>query len=266
MAQAPDLDQVDRPPQRARARQAFLGPDALLTIEETEVTVANVDGGVELTITTENPDAVERLQQGVARGVQGIQRILEGIGDRQGNRRFAAVGFWGVLRGGEVALAVANVEKGVVLSIMSQNADVVKNLQDNMPQWVEQARDRRKRMDEARRRATLQAEVNRLIANEKIRIEFERTDDGLTVKFVSDDPELSKKLQEMMPGYFKSLQETPDSWTPVMMLGPRAPLNEGGRLEPINEGGRIEWVIGLGDQRAGAGRARRLRPDQQENE
>ena len=83
----------------------------------------------------------------------------------------------------------------------------------------------------------LGAEVNRLIADDKVKIEFERTEDGLTVKFVSDDPELSKKLQEMMPNYIKSLQEAPAQPRPQPVIMQR-------RQAGPNQGGEIDWVIG----------------------
>ena len=68
-------------------------------------------------------------------------------------------GLWGVIWGGEVDVVANKVENGAVVSITSKNQEMVKNVQDNMPRWIEETRERQKQMAETRRRWRVQQEA-----------------------------------------------------------------------------------------------------------
>jgi len=215
-AQAPDLAQ--RQQQRKGdvvwEWKAAGGPDALLTMEDADLVVANADNGVELTLTTGKPEAVEPLQERVERVVQGIHQGMAKVAarGRQGLAKGPKAGMIAnnlasLLWGGDVEVSSWRVEQGIVVTITSEDGETARLIRDNMPQWIEQAGERKKLREEAMRRYRLRVALNQLLAQGKIRVETVQADDGVTVKFISDDPAVVGKLQELLPGYFEAMQE-----------------------------------------------------------
>ena len=209
-AQAPDFEERPARPQQARQPRAIWGGiNGLLAIEGTEATVANVGDGVEVTITTEKPEAVQGLQERVTQTVEQNQKRMEQMRQHVAGGQWAArvPGLWGLLIRDEIDLGVAPIEKGVVLSLTGKTPEVVKNLQENMPQWVEEARDRQTRNQEMRKRWQVINGVNRLIADGAVKVDVVPTDDGVNVKFTAEDPEVATKIKELMPQYFKAMAD-----------------------------------------------------------
>ena len=96
----------------------------------------------------------------------------------------------------------------MVVSFESEKPDVVQNLQQNMPQWMAEARDRGAQMQEQMRRWEQTRRALQLLAAENVTLEVEETEDGITVKVVSDDPETAKQIKELLPQYFENLKAT----------------------------------------------------------
>ena len=235
-AQAPDFEEgIKRPAQMPVARKmvvAYGGPNALLAVPGGDVAIANVDGGVELTITAEEPEDVAQLQQRMEKIVESIQRMATKAARAREEMKVQpgqfAGNIWGVFLSGQVEITCARIDDGVVVSLVSHNEEVLKNMQDNMARWSELAQDAQQRREKMMRLYKLRQEAQALIADGKVTLEFEQTDDGLTVRFVSDDPALAEKLQELLPEYFDGIkeQQAPNWPAGAVQVAPKPAVKE----------------------------------------
>jgi hypothetical protein len=190
LAQAPDQGGAPAaPPVRERR-----GPGAapilamLLAGENISSEVANTDKGVDLTITTDRPEAVAALQER-------IQGVVMAIQQTEGARR----GPWA-----DVEVSSRKVEKGAVVSFTSDRPEVVQRLQQGMPQQVANARAQAQQ-GMARWQATREALT--VLAREDVKVEVTETDSGVTITITSADPETVKQIKEKLSPYYKGQQE-----------------------------------------------------------
>jgi hypothetical protein len=146
-----------------------------------------------------------------------------------------------------VNLSTKEVDNGIVVSFSSEDADTVKALQEQMPQWVAVARQQGQL--QVQRRQQMQA-ARELLANEAVKIEVEQTDNGILVKVTSDDPELAKQVKESLPAYFEAQAEM------ARRMGQGPGARRGGPMGPgFGRGGRgFGPQGGMGRGRGGRGR------------
>lgn len=211
-AQAPDIEEEAGAPQRQRVvRQAVMGTGGLLAPANAKVTPANVVGGVELLITTDDPEDVEALREQVNRDAENWRTLGERIGRfRERFPNYGANSVYGVLD--KVTITVAEIDAGSVVRLLAEDEETVKELQNNMPGWIKQAEEQRDRMAQYYRQATAMAELRRMIQAGEVKLVTEKTEEGLTVRFTAEDPEAVAKLQETLPVYFEQLLKQGNPW------------------------------------------------------
>jgi type II secretory ATPase GspE/PulE/Tfp pilus assembly ATPase PilB-like protein len=196
---------------RHRSR-ALLG---LLAPAEARVQVSDVPRGVELRVLAEDPDDVVKLQEQVEEAADDIRRMAERLA--RWRRRRPETPLPGdlatMLAEGDATLSVTRVENGSVVQVLTENEEHARELQENIRGWVAQARERRQRMTSHFRRAAIAAELRRLVQQGVVDIHFEKTTDGMNVRFESDDPVMARKLNRMLTRYFESLTH-PDTEPP----------------------------------------------------
>ena len=187
-----------------------MGPNGLIMLmpEGANVQVTNIDKGVRLNLTAEQPDQVRRIQTTVA-------NRAAALGEAQGRgagRR--AEGVLGMVASGEVKLTTDYIDTGAVLILTSENAEVVKQIQTEVAAAV-QARqagaagaERMRTVLEQMRPALEQARAaDALLASGQVKIDVKETDKGVVVQIISDDPKVAKELKDRLPTYFQGLPE-----------------------------------------------------------
>jgi type II secretory ATPase GspE/PulE/Tfp pilus assembly ATPase PilB-like protein len=213
-AQAPDVEAGRGRPNQERDR----GPRGLLGLlapADAEVEVTPVDHGVELTLTAKGPDEAAELQEQVEAAADNVRRMAERLARWRERRPNAPLpsGLPGMLVDGEVDLSVLRVEGGSLVQLLAEDEQLAEQMQQNITEWVEQARQRRERLASRFRQAAVIAELRRLVDEGAVQIAFEPTDEGINVQFRTDDPQLARKLQRVLPAYFESLTH-PEHETP----------------------------------------------------
>jgi hypothetical protein len=218
LAQAPDWGPppgggpAGGPPQGrgARGPQAARAPALAMLVggENVQTEISNTDNGVDLTVISTDKERVGDLQ---ARAQAGVTR-MEQAAERMGGRFQQAAPNAARLRRdpmlllatGAAKVSVKETDDGVVISFTSDDPETVRILQEQMPQWVADARQRGQA--QADRMRQMQA-ARALLANEAVKIEVEETENGIVVKVTSDDPELAKQVKENLPAYFEAQAE-----------------------------------------------------------
>lgn len=215
LGQAPDW-QRGRGPRAGRGGPAAQPPrwqaglGILLGIEDTEVKVTNTDDGVTLAIKATDPDALEAVRGETQGGVSALRTIAERAGERFAQGPPPGPGPGGLLRmlaAGDVDVAYEETDEGAVVKFTSDKPEVVQALQQRMPQWVAQAQERGQLMAQMRERMEDAREALALIANEGVTIKVEETEDGITVKVTSEDPDLVAQIKEKLSAYYEGQKE-----------------------------------------------------------
>ena len=221
LAQAPDQGGAPAaPPVRERRGPAAAPMLAMLLAgENINSQVANTDTGVDLTITTDRPEAVAALQERIQGAVMAIQQV-------EGLRR----GPWA-----DVEVSSRKVETGAVVSFTSDRPEVVQRLQQGMPQQVANARAQAQQWGAGAARWQATRDALTVLAREDVKVEVKETDSGITVTITSADPETVKQIKEKLSAYYKGQQEQartmPQRGGPGMG-GPRGPGAAGGAPGP----------------------------------
>jgi RPA family protein len=231
-----------------RGQQAGRAPALVLLVggENVQTEIGNTDNGVDLNVISTEKERVGDLQERVQAGVTRMEQAAERMGGRFQQaapnaarlRRDPMV----LLATGAAKVSAKETDEGVVISFTSDDPETVKILQEQMPQWVADARQRGETQMERMRR--MQA-ARELLANEAVKIEVEETESGILLKVTSEDPELAKQIKENLPAYFEAQAEM------ARRGGPGLGARRGGPMGPgFGRGGQ-----GFGPQ-GGMGRGR----------
>lgn len=198
----------------AGGRRGGRGQDnlyGLVMSGDVAVTSANIENGVVISLTSEKPEVVQKLQEN---GKVWVERMAQGAALRERYRKARKPapchwrpGFRGLIWGGKVAVNAARIDEGIVVSIASDDEPTAKLVQQNMPQWIREATESRKQAEEYRKQMELRRQAQALLADPGVKVEFVNTENGLEMKISCDDPAKTKKLQELIPIYLKSLSE-----------------------------------------------------------
>lgn len=241
-----------------RQRQRWRPGLALLVAGEgVEVQVANTDNGVDLTLSAEGAEAVEELQNrvqgGVMRLTQTAERAREQMGDQErpaGRRR----DIFRLLLDGDLEIGARKTENGMVVSLTSDDPEVVQALQETMPQRVAAARVAGQQLGDAQARWQRTRQAFAVLANDEVKLEVQETEDGISVLITSENPEVVKEIQATLADYFNGQKESaqaalqwgggPGQWRGVRPGAPGGPAPRpaqaprGARRGPRPEGGR----------------------------
>jgi hypothetical protein len=201
----------------------------LLLTERGDVKATNTADGVRLTVTTDQPNQVQKLQEQVRNRVA---RLSQAAG-----RGAKAQGMMGLIASGELKVSAQDVDKGAVVTLSSSNADLVQRLQAEAPRLIE-ARKAASAAGPEKLRAVLEQtrQADRLLASGKVKIDVKQTDRGIVVNVVSEDPKLAAEIRDELPAYFEDLPgraKLMDQWLSTRGAAgaerPAKPRAEGGR-------------------------------------
>nr|MCK4375399.1 flagellar hook-length control protein FliK [Candidatus Brocadiia bacterium] len=197
---------------RQRQGQRWRPGLALLVAGEgVEVQVANTDNGVDLTLSAEGAEAVEELQNrvqgGVMRLAQTAERAREQMGPQErpaGRRR----DIFRLLIDGDLEIGAKKTENGMVVSLTSDNPEVVQALQEDMPQRVAAARAAGQQLGDAQARWQRTRQAFAVLANDEVKLEVKETEDGISVLITSENPQVVKQIQATLADYFRGQKES----------------------------------------------------------
>jgi len=168
----------------------------LLTSPTANVEVVNTDNGVDVRLTAEEKLYFPRMQQIARAWVEQVNRY------RSAEERPAAPppagsgAVLGLIASGKVKLTAENLDNGVVLRFTTEDAELVKEIQQRVGTWVTQTRS-----------AAQIQQALAVLANDKVKLEVKKTDKGITVLVTSDDPELIEQIQTKLAPYFQGQKE-----------------------------------------------------------
>jgi hypothetical protein len=211
MAQAPDQE-----PGRGEGRgggrggrggrgggqmRAIMGVAMLLGHED--AIIENTTEGIRVVIEPE--DDVDDLQEAVEERVGELREAMaeRGAAGRKRGDDGVPGNLAVIIMQGRATVDVENTDDGVVLEITSGEEAVVDKIQEIAPEWQQRAQ----RMNKMRERMRMQHEAFKLLGDEDIQIETVRTENGVTVRVTTDDPELREEIQELLPEFFGGVGE-----------------------------------------------------------
>jgi hypothetical protein len=109
---------------------------------------------------------------------------------------------------GRVEIDYREIDGGAALIFKAEDKETVAELQELMPTWLERMRERVRDMRGARGLMGGQGEVLRMLATGEVRIDVEELDRGISVKVVSEDPDLARRIKQELPAAIERLQES----------------------------------------------------------
>ena len=223
---------------RGRGPGSQGGPGLMMLFgsSEAQSEITNVGAGVEVKITVDDPKKLGPLQEQVARSIVRLQDIAERerpLTDRPDLGREG--GLAGLIMSGAVDVSSRQAENGMVLTFTSDKPEVVQRLQQEMPEYVAQARARIEQFAQMQKRAQQMREALRLLADDAVKIDVKETDNGLVVNVTSTDPEVAKQIKEKLVEYFQNQKEFARR---IGRIGGRHGRPEGARTRGQAGGGR----------------------------
>jgi hypothetical protein len=220
-----------RPGMREEHREAMRGVMAVIALLGHEsATIENTDDGIDVTVTPE--DDVGQLQQQVQEKLQALEQARGELPDRPGDRGRGRGPrqLFGLILRGDIELTARNIDNGVVLSITSDDPEVVQAIQERIPQLQERAG----RMRQMRERMQRRREAHELLAQENVTITTEETAEGIAVTVTTENPETEQRIKDLLPEFFEGLQEMPQrdgDGPPHGRMGRRRDRDEEGEEE-----------------------------------
>jgi len=111
-----------------------------------------------------------------------------------------------------VDVNVTENDNGVTIRLTTENADIAKRLQENLPGRIEQLREQARKLEGRReeiekRREERGLEVPKgpnLLASDKVRVEVVPTDKGVDILMRSDDPDVADQIQKTVPQHIEN--------------------------------------------------------------
>ncbi len=192
-------------PARGAARGQALG--FLLARGQADVELNEIPEGVELVLTTD-PDRADALRERIEGTVAGLQQAAEHVGPRfPVPREGRGPALVPLVLAGEVELDTESVPEGLVVRITTEDEELRDRLQEQIPEWLERARQRREEQGWMMRQRRHARWGLRLIAEEEVELDVDETDDGVLISVRSDDPETVEALHEHMPQMLEGLKD-----------------------------------------------------------
>jgi hypothetical protein len=186
-------------------------PLTWLTAGADEVNVENIDNGVRVTSTVEGERSVGSLQARVAQVVNALGNLPARMAEAHGaaGRRGGPPGVMGLVLAGKVDLNAEDVDNGVAVEFTSDDAEVVQQLRQQVPQAVERAETApsgRPGAPGMRGIMAQQRNAMNVLAAEGVSVEVAETEKGIQVDVTSENPELAAKIKQDVAAYFDGLQ------------------------------------------------------------
>ncbi len=227
-------DEAQRERPGAPQGRAGGGLHSLLAGDGAEVTVTNVDDGVQVKITAK-PEMVRLLQARAEAAVLEVEHLAGRAAERLRERAEAPagrapVGVMGLLLRGDAQISAENVDGGVVLHLSSEKPELVETLQEATSRWVAQVRERAGQARDQALNAGRNREVLRLLASKDVQVKAIETDKGVTITVDSDNPDIAARIKEEIPDSVEALKEL------ARQLAERRQADAEGRPRRLEEG------------------------------
>ncbi len=208
----------------------------LIQADAVEARTRNTDNGVDVILTSESAEAVEQLQRRAAAVVERLNQARGRMGGRGGERNFQgrpgrgnrpegagrgagfgpperagrpgagrrgpAFGILPLLIRGDLELEAHNRDNGVVLRFTTGDAELVKQLQEGVAEWIEQGGEGNREGGAGAMRQMVQ-----ILGQEGVDVEVRERDAGVSVSVTSRNPEVAARIREILPRYFEQLQQ-----------------------------------------------------------
>lgn len=208
------------------------GLEMLFAPEAENVEVRRLDEGVELVLTA-GPDAVDRLQERVASRVERLNQLALRMEMRGGPPPNAPL-LLSLVAEGDLDIDTEETANGVNIALTSDEPDVVRSLQENMPKWALGSRERATRARATVRRMAQEQPAMRLLASEKVEIQTVELETGIVLTVTSPDPEVAAEIKKELPGGLNALRRFARQMAERRQQGqqrpPRAGQRRGGRF------------------------------------
>jgi hypothetical protein len=180
--------------EKAAAEKATgAGEMNLLLLAAGDIQCANVIDGVKLTITSDQPRLVARIQEQAQGRVDKLEQAAAG-GKRAGNPQSLA----GMIASGRLKASAQNTADGAVVTLSSSDATVVKELQTALPEMIAARKAIQAAAEQAR-------QFQQMLATGRITLSVQQSAGGVTVSIASSDPRLASEIQAKLPAYFEGL-------------------------------------------------------------
>lgn len=157
----------------------------VLLVASGNMECSNTSDGVKLTITTDRPKLVARLQQQA-------QARLDRLTQAPASGRHAHRGLGALIASGKLKASVQDLDNGVAVTFSSSDAALVQRLQSELPKAV--AVHKAMAVIEARTR-----QLERVLASGKVTVDVHQTAGGVSVTFASSDPKLAAEIKDRLP-------------------------------------------------------------------
>jgi len=111
-----------------------------------------------------------------------------------------------------VDVNVTENDNGVTIHLTTENADIAKRLQENLPGRIERLREQARKLEGRReeiekRREERGLEVPKgpnLLASDKVRVQVVPTDKGVDILMASDDPDVVAQIKQTVPQHIEN--------------------------------------------------------------
>ena len=204
-----------RAPRRGNAAMMFLVNEAVNT------TVTENEDGVTILLTSDKPEVAERIKAAVPERIERMrqrvaeragaegrrpERMRERVAERPGaeGRRpmpRMARGL-GLLASPEVHVQFAPRDDGIAIVVSTDNPNLAAHLKTEVPRQIDAMRLLASTMRQRRMQAGAQLalaarqDLLRLALSDKVKVQKVELDDGVTLTFTSDDPEVAARLKK----------------------------------------------------------------------
>lgn len=248
------------PPRLANQARRAPGPYDFVMHPNVDVNVTENDNGVTIHLTTENADIAKRLQENLPQRIERLREHArnlevrrEEIEKRREERGLEVPKGPNLLASDKVRVQVVPTDKGVDILMVSDDADVVAQIKETVPQHIENAKRFQRRVQVLRQQIAenpgamlREAQVLNLMLSPEVQTKLTQTDKGVIIELSSDNPQLAEKLKTVLPKRLDNLRELrekmgkagpqpepmpqPMMQKPERMEGP-GPMGFGGRGE-----------------------------------
>jgi len=210
---------------------------SLLSDKDVNAKVAEEADGVTLLLTSDKPETVKKIQDGLQTYLERKAKIpVPEAAEGQKRPRWL-----GPFADPNVKAEVANTENGATLTLSSTDEEAAGRIKAVVPKLVEAVKARReaaRQMMRSQHEHMMQmGQCMRLIASPEVKIERAETENGVTITISSDNPELAaqiKKLTAAQMERIEKLRQNPEQLEKMGQMMRR--MHAGQQMGPMQQG------------------------------